>query len=136
PDMVPALAAALQGDSKTGVRLEAAETLGKLRRIAAAAGQALEQAVANDASMRVRLQARRSLLNYRLHGYRSQGKPDAVAAVPGPGEKVEPPSPPPAAPKKGLSLPFGTRAKAPALPAETPPPPLAAPANPGVAPVP
>jgi hypothetical protein len=37
-------------------------------------GQALENAVSKDASMRVRIQARSSLLQYNLAGYRSAPK--------------------------------------------------------------
>jgi hypothetical protein len=143
PGMVPALVGALLGDSKVGVRVEAAETLGKVRPVSPAAGQALEQALANDASVRVRLQARRSLLSYRLHGYQSKGKPDAAPPAPAASAKAEAsPAPAPAAPKKGFSLPFlSGNAKTPVLPPETPPPPLAGPETPSprgpqVAPVP
>jgi hypothetical protein len=131
PDMIPTLVSALLGDSKLGVRIEAAETLGKLRPISQEAGQALEQALANDGSMRVRLQARRVLLGYRLHGYRSKGKVDEATPT-----AVTPP--PAAAPKPGFSVPFLTRSKAPVVPAETAPPPLATPetAPPRVSPVP
>jgi hypothetical protein len=130
PDMVPALIGALLGDVKVSVRVEAAETLGKVRPISQPAGQALEQALANDASVRVRLQARRSLLSYRLHGYHSKSKLDPAA--PAASAKVEAPAPPPGAPKKGFGLPFLSGSnKAPVLPPETPAPPLAGPDTPG-----
>jgi hypothetical protein len=140
PDMVPALVGALLADSKVGVRVEAAETLGKVRPISQAAGHALEQAMANDASVRVRLQARRTLLSYRLHGYHSKGKLDEAPPAPAASAKAEAPPPPSAAaPKKGFTLPFTSgSSKKPVLPPETPPPPLAAPETPrpGVPPVP
>src|SRR5262249_48342671 len=71
PDIVPGLIKALQGDAKPAVRSEAAQSLGKIRPISQAAGEALEQALANDPSMRVRMQARSSLLHYHWAGYRS-----------------------------------------------------------------
>ncbi len=78
PDIVPVLIDVLLNDKKPAVRSEAAQTLGKLRPVDPKVGQALEQAVAKDASMRVRLQARSSLLQYHWSGYRSAnpGKKD------------------------------------------------------------
>ncbi len=69
PDMIPALVDALLTDKKSAVRSEAAQTLGKLRPVTSSAGAALEQALTKDSSMRVRLQARSSLLQYRWAGY-------------------------------------------------------------------
>jgi hypothetical protein len=69
PDMIPALIDAVLTDKKPAVRAEAAQTLGKLRPVTPSAGAALEQALAKDGSMRVRLQARSSLLQYRWAGY-------------------------------------------------------------------
>jgi hypothetical protein len=107
PDMVPALIEALLGDKKPAVRAEAAQTLGKLRPVTPAAGAALEQALAKDGSMRVRLQARSSLLQYRWSGYAPKGKEEAAApppqskepplAVAPPSQSKEPPLAPPAA---------------------------------------
>src|SRR5947209_494624 len=74
PDLVPVLVDVLTNDPKPSVRLEAVQTLGKLRPISQAVGQALEQAVAKDTSMRVRLQARSSLLQYHWSGYRTPKK--------------------------------------------------------------
>jgi hypothetical protein len=74
PDLVPVLLDVLINDPKPSVRIEAAQTLGKLRPISQAVGQALEQALARDTSMRVRLQARSSLLQYHWSGYRSPKK--------------------------------------------------------------
>src|SRR5262249_11758015 len=68
-EIVPALIDVLMNDSKPGVRAEAAQTLGKLRPVTREVGMALEQAVAKDGSMRVRLQARSALLQYHWSGY-------------------------------------------------------------------
>jgi hypothetical protein len=76
PMIVPVLVDVLMTDGKPGVRAEAAQSLGKMRPIAPQAGMALEQASSNDSSMRVRLQARSSLLQYHWSGYRSARKED------------------------------------------------------------
>src|SRR5262249_40877996 len=80
PDIIPVLVDVLEHDSKASVRAEAAQSLGKLRPVNQQAGAALEQAVAKDAAMRVRLQARSSLLLYYMAGYHS-GKKDEVPPV-------------------------------------------------------
>ncbi|MGH7225567.1 MAG: HEAT repeat domain-containing protein, partial [Gemmataceae bacterium] len=74
PMIVPILVDVLLTDSKPGVRAEAAQSLGKIRPISKQAGMALEQALGNDSSMRVRLQARSSLLQYHWSGYHSVRK--------------------------------------------------------------
>jgi len=89
PDIVPVLIEVLASDPKPSVRVEAVQTLGKLRPITPAVGQALEQALAKDTSMRVRLQARSSLLQYHWSGYRTPKK-DA-----NPPQTGEPPLAPP-----------------------------------------
>src|SRR5258708_5817365 len=68
PDLIPVLIDVLQHDEKPSVRAEAAQSLGKLRPISQEAGSALEQAT-KDSSIRVRLQARTSLMSYRIAGY-------------------------------------------------------------------
>src|SRR5262249_56649337 len=88
PTIVPALVDALMTDPKPGVRSEAAQSLSKLRPVSKEAGWALEQAVAKDASMRVRLQARSALLHYHLAGYRV-GK--EAAPAPATTQSAEPP---------------------------------------------
>ncbi|MFO0927239.1 MAG: HEAT repeat domain-containing protein [Gemmataceae bacterium] len=82
PEIIPALVNALLNDPKPAVRLEAVQSLGKVRPVTQEAGDALEQALANDASMRVRLQARSTLLQYHWAGYRSGKKPDAPPLTP------------------------------------------------------
>jgi hypothetical protein len=69
PAIVPTLIEALMADKKPGVRAEAAQSLSRLRPVSQEVGQALEQAVHNDPSMRVRLQARNALLHYHWAGY-------------------------------------------------------------------
>ena len=59
PDMIPVLLDVLAHDPKAPVRAEAAHSLGKLRPVSVPVGQALEQALAKDKSMRVRIQAQR-----------------------------------------------------------------------------
>lgn len=123
PGVVPALIDALQHDAKPNVRLDAAQSLGKVRPVSQAAADALEQAQANDSSMRVRLQARTALLQYHWAGYKSGKKTDVPPLTPSgkepplisttkPPVKVQGPStkePPLAAP-----LPAPTPAKKPA----------------------
>lgn len=79
PLIVPVLIDVLVNDQKPGVRAEAAQSLGKMRPISQQAGMALEQALGSDASMRVRLQARSSLLQYHWSGYRSTRKDDLLS---------------------------------------------------------
>ena len=71
PDIIPALVAALQSDTKPSVRIEAAQSLGKIRPVNQTAGEALERAVSGDPAMRVRLQARSTLMQYHWAGYKN-----------------------------------------------------------------
>jgi hypothetical protein len=82
PDIVPALVSALQNDAKSGVRIEAALSLGKLRPVNQAAGEALERAVSTDPAMRVRLQARSTLMQYHWAGYRNGKASDIPPLAP------------------------------------------------------
>jgi hypothetical protein len=81
PEIVPVLIDVLINDKKPSVRAEAASTLGKMRPVSQSAGLALEQALAKDASMRVRLQARTSLLQYHWAGYRSVKKDEPLVGT-------------------------------------------------------
>lgn len=129
PEIVPALIEALQTDKKPNVRAEAAQTLGKIRPVPQAAGEALEQAMANDSSYRVRLQARSSLLSCHWAGYRSGKKTDVPPLTP---TTKEPPvisttAPPPATsprlvPVKGGGRPTVAPAPPPATPSTKEPP--------------
>jgi hypothetical protein len=113
PDIVPVLIDALQNDKKPVVRAEAAQALGKLRPPSPLAGPVLEQALAKDPSMRVRLQARSALLHYQWAGYRT-------------GKKGAPPidtkEPPLAAPDKGPLPPVIHTTPTPVGPAPSPAP--------------
>jgi hypothetical protein len=135
PAIVPALIEALLMDKKPAVRAEAAQSLGKLRPISREAGQALEQALHNDPSMRVRLQSRSALMQYHWAGYRSgKDNPPLEAAA------KDPPGTPPAvntsakpaariAPQPAPQPPRPTTKEPPlALPINPAPPPAAAPA--------
>ncbi len=124
PEMIPTLLQTLRQDAKASVRVEIVQTLGKLRPISQEAGRAIESAL-EDASWRVRWQARQTLWGYRLSGYRSPPKPEAVTHSPPPAAKQGASAASTAkhglfstAPKSGQTL----------VPNETPPPPLADPA--------
>lgn len=71
-EIVPVLVDVLQQDKKMNVRLEALNSLAKIRPVSARAGQAIEKAGAADESWRVRLQAKTSLPKYHLAGYSSR----------------------------------------------------------------
>lgn len=90
PEIIPVLIDLVQNDAKPGVRLEAVQSLAKLRPVSQQVGFALEQAADQDKSLRVRLQARSSLLQYHLAGYRSPKKDEIPAAPSGP-KTEEPP---------------------------------------------
>ncbi len=118
PEVVPALIDVLMTDKKPGVRAEAALSLGKIRPISDQVGIALEQTLAKDSSMRVRLQARSVLLQYRWSGWKEPApKRDEI---------------PTARPKGPPSVQSGEPPLAPALP----PTPNATPALLPAAPVP
>jgi hypothetical protein len=139
PDVVPTLIEVLLNDKKPGVRAEAAQSLGKIRPVSDKAGMALEQALAKDSSMRVRLQARSVLLQYRWSGWKEAAPKKDETPIARPKEPAPPQSkePPLAAPvSKALPLAparFAPPAAAPRLPlAPTPvtvnPPPPTEPA--------
>jgi HEAT repeats len=103
PDVVPALIEALLNDKKPGVRAEAALSLGKIRPVSDPVGMALEQSLAKDTSMRVRLQARSVLLQYRWSGWKEpepkkDPTPTAKPKDPPPTQSKEPPLAPSASP--------------------------------------
>src|SRR5262249_47235296 len=75
-EIVPILVDVLKNDPKTSVRAEAAASLSKIQPVTQEAGQALEYAAANDSALRIRMQAKRLLIFYRLHGYHSAKKND------------------------------------------------------------
>jgi hypothetical protein len=120
PDMIPVLADVARHDMSIATRIEAVQTLGRLRPVNRDAGWALEDAT-RDPAMRVRLHARTALMGYRLAGYHNDmpaSAPQAVVSSPGipPTVTVVPLTPPPGAVT-------ATRWNA----GETAPPPLARP---------
>jgi hypothetical protein len=134
PNIVPALIDALTTDAKPSVRAEAAQSLSKLRPVTKEAGWALEQAVAKDSSMRVRLQARSALLHYHLAGY--HGGKDAVGptltpqssepplAAPTPSKPAAATAPPPRLQATPVSQPAKAAPGAPAVNTPSTPQPL------------
>jgi hypothetical protein len=107
PEIIAGLIDALGRDASTAVRTQAAESLGKLRPIAQRVGYALEQAQANDGSMRVRLAARQALWQYHLVGYRS-GRP-AESPANGGGDVTVSAPPGPSTPAAAMQRPAGAR---------------------------
>jgi hypothetical protein len=111
PQIVTTLIEVLQRDAGWTVRLAAAETLGKIRPVDQQIGFALEQALAHDKTMRVRMAARTSLWQYYIHGYRPAKTPE------GGDQSGEPP----------LARPAGAPQGAPPPGRESAEPPLAVP---------
>jgi uncharacterized membrane protein len=136
PEIMPALIDALLNDRKAAVRAEAASTIAKLRPVSQAAGDALEQALDKDSSVRVRLQVRSALLQYHWAGYRQGKKEDPPPQVTTKEPPLADPKPvnPPAQP-----TPTPPRPLPPIQPVPTPPPPIQpapTPPPPSVSPVP
>lgn len=91
PEIVPSLIDALEHDPATSVRIEAATGLGRLRPISVPAGQALEKASSGDANLRVRMQAKTSLMYYQLSGYHGPNKTETGGVAAGKTTTEEPP---------------------------------------------
>lgn len=135
PDIIPVLIDVLLHDAKTSVRSEAADSLGKIRPITQEVGQALEQALAKDSSMRVRLQARYALMGYSWSGYGKEKSKEAAAKeslkpIPAPVRdtaKGPPLPPPPVINTQGTQPPPTGRALRAEPRRESSPPPLADP---------
>jgi len=85
PEIVPVLIEAVQRDPKPEVRTAAVQSLGKVRPVSQEAGWVIEQALANDSSLKVRMAARTTLWQYQMAGYRS---------VKGDGPQLNPPGGP------------------------------------------
>jgi hypothetical protein len=120
PEVVAALAAALQKDAAAAVRAGAAEALGQLGVVDPFAGVALEVAAGGDPSPAVRLVAKRTLWEYYLNGYHSPKGADGAAA-----QTVEPPLASPAGPQPAAAAVLvPSPPVAPPAP-QLPPPPLA-----------
>jgi hypothetical protein len=131
PEIMATLVDALAKDASPAVRSEAATSIGKLRPISQQAGYALEQATANDGSMRVRMSSRQALWQYHLVGYRS-GKPAEMPVAPAMQAAAAP---------QGQSVPANLATRVTQRVAtgpfrETPEPPLAEPVTPPARPTP
>lgn len=101
PEIVPALINALQHDSSSSVRKQAAESLGKIKPTSVEAEQALEQAESQDDAILVRWKARTALLGYRVQQPAAGPARQAVAPPPQPAParpQVAMPPPQPAPP--------------------------------------
>jgi hypothetical protein len=118
PEIVPVLINALQSDSSSSVRKQAAESLGKIKPTSVEALQALEQAEKQDDAMLVRWKARTAQLGYRAP-QKPQGAP-APAAAP---QTVSTPPPPPAPVVKIVPGPSKAVTQQPTRQLPTPPPP-------------
>src|SRR5260370_5027307 len=94
-EIVPVLIDVLHNDKKTNVRMEALNSLYRVRPVSQPAGQAIEHAASSDESLRVRLQAKTALLKYHLAGYSSSNKNEPSVFQP---TTQEPPLADPAAP--------------------------------------
>jgi hypothetical protein len=70
PEVVPALIGSLQKDPSPAVRIEAVESLGKLKPVATQAGIAMETALQADPDAKVREAVKAALWQYHLNGYR------------------------------------------------------------------
>jgi hypothetical protein len=110
PEILPALINSLQHDSSATVRREAAQALGRLKPASHEASQALDQAIANDSSPFVRLQARTSRLGYHAPA------PQSSAKLPSEGSRSAWRAPLP--PVNGSSLPSPATRPLPKPPAE------------------
>ena len=106
PDILPALSTALATDPSPSVREDAAVAIAKIRPITPQAGYALEQALATDKSVMVKVSVRRALVVYRFLGYfggsrgdlsEQSSEPPLASGTPiGPGKTVLRPTPTPA----------------------------------------
>lgn len=97
-EIVPVLIDVLHNDTKSSVRLEALNTLYRVRPVSQPAGQAIEFAASSDESLRVRLQAKTTLLKYHLAGYSSASKNEPSVLQPSTQE-------PPLADPPGVAIP-------------------------------
>jgi HEAT repeats len=123
-EIIPALIESLMSDPKASVRVEAAQSLGKIRPPVREMLAPLEHARDHDASMRVRMQARSSLMNLHFAGLRS-APGDLKQDKPPPPSTKEPPLAPTAPPLKPVPPKDPPQAKPIAT---TPPPPAPRPA--------
>jgi hypothetical protein len=91
PEIIPVLIEALKSDASSSVRVEVATGLGRLRPVTVLAGQALDKAASSDSNLRVRIQAKTSLIYYQMSGYHAPKKTDPPATAAGKSTTEEPP---------------------------------------------
>lgn len=84
PEIVPVLVNILQSDKSITVRIEAAQSLGRIRPVTKLASDALAEAAAKDSALRVRWQARTALTVLSF-----AGQNPGVSVSDGPGSKVK-----------------------------------------------
>ncbi len=80
PEIVPVLVDMLQHDPKSGLRIDAASSLGSLRPVSQVVGESLEKAASSDENLRVRLHAKSILMKYRIAGYSPGANPKTSLA--------------------------------------------------------
>ena len=125
PDIVAVLADVVLTDASSSVRAEAVDSLAHLRPVTQQAGMALEQVLAKDSSMKVRMQARYSLLQMHWAGYHSSAKEGPIPTKEPPASSKETKAPPliqmPLKTQQA-STKFGETVVPPLSPAADPPP--------------
>lgn len=136
PEIVQVLADVARTDTKTGVRYEAITSLAKIRPVSQLGGQTLEWAAVHDVALKVRWEAKSSLMSYRWAGYHSaKNDPKMGNTAPGtvPGEpplydprladpKYDRTSTPAAPPSRATQVKSKELQPNAAIPAQTPPP--------------
>jgi hypothetical protein len=127
PDIVMVLADVVLTDASSSVRAEAVDSLAHLRPVTQQAGLALEQVLAKDSSMKVRMQARYSLLQMHWAGYHSSAKEGPIPTKEAPASSKETKAPP------LIQMPLKTQQTSTKF-GETTPPPLSPAADPPPAP--
>jgi hypothetical protein len=132
-DIVPVLVDVLQHDPAPAVRAEAAQSLGKLRPVSQVGGWALEEAL-KDSSIRVRLQARSSLVSYHLSGYHTDNHAAVTAPAPAPANGQSKPGFFSSTLLNRGSVAPASQSRSMTSSSETPPPPLAGSSQPSVSP--
>jgi hypothetical protein len=71
PEVIPALVSSFQRDPIPSVRIEAIESISRLKPIAQPAGLAMESALQSDPDNKVRDALRAALFQYQINGYRT-----------------------------------------------------------------
>jgi hypothetical protein len=92
PEIAFVLMEVLQSDGATNVRLEAAVSLARLRPSTQEVSQALQQAAAKDSALRVRMQARTSLMFYHVSAAPKKSEPQGPVLPTTPAPTPPPPA--------------------------------------------